>query len=171
MKHIKYMLGALALAVVVGSLVIGIAQQGKGEGRTSQGDGQMERGGPPPPGRPHGGFHPRMLERLNLSEAQMTEIRALHEKARTDSEQYFAQMKTVHEQLKTIVESGTFNEEQARALLADKAKVETEMEIIRLRTDAAIYSKLSAEQKAQLAQLEQERPERHRRGDRGEGKR
>lgn len=168
MKRFRYILPALIIAVAIGSLVIGFAQQGK----QSQADGRMERGGPPPPPGfgPGGGFHPRMLERLNLSEAQETEIRALHEQARTASEQYFEQMKTTHEQLKAIVQAGTFNEEQARQLLADKAKVSTELEIIRLRTDSAIYNKLTAEQKASLAQLEQEFPGGHPKGDRGEGR-
>jgi Spy/CpxP family protein refolding chaperone len=169
MKHLKYMFGALLLAAVVGSLVIGFGQQGKGDSRGPRPDGEMGRGGPPPHGGP-GGFHPRMLEQLNLSEAQATEIRALHEQARTASEQYFEQMKSVHEQLKALSQAATFNEEQARALLAEKAKVSTELELIRLRTDSAIYNKLTAEQKASLTQFEQEHPGFHRKGGRGEGR-
>ena len=168
MKHLKYMFGALLLAAVVGSLVIGFGQQGKGDLRGPRPDGEMGRGGPRHGGP--GGFHPRMLEQLNLSEAQATEIRALHEQARTASEQYFEQMKTVHEQLKALSQAATFNEEQARALLAEKAKVSTELELIRLRTDSAIYNKLTAEQKASLTQLEQEHPGFHRKGGRGEGR-
>lgn len=167
MKHLKYMLGALVLAAVVGSLVIGFAQQGKNDSRGPRPDGEMGRGGPPHGGP--GGLHPRMLERLNLSEAQAAEIRALHEQARTASGQYFEQMKSIHEQLKALTQAAAFNEEQARALLAEKAKVQTELELIRLRTDSAIYNKLTAEQKTGLAQLAEEHPGSHRRGGRGGG--
>ncbi len=166
MKKLRYIIPALIIALAVGSLVIGFAQQGK----RSQADGRMERGGPPPPpGGPRGGLHPHMLERLNLSDAQTEQARALHEKARTDSEKYFEQLKSADEQLKTVVQAASFNEEQARQLLSDKAKAMTELEIIRLRTDSAIYNLLTAEQKTSLAQIEQERPDFHRRGRGPEG--
>ena len=57
-----------------------------------------------------------------------------------------------------MVEGGSFNEENARQILTAKASAMTELEILRLRADAAIFGILTAEQKAQLAQLKEERP-------------
>ena len=163
MKRYVNIFAAFILAMAVGSLVIGFAQQGRGDLKRPGPDGPVGRGGPPP-GGPRGGLHPRLLERLNLSDAQMQQARALHEQARTDSEKYFEQLESADEQLKAVVQAASFNEEQARQLLADKAKALTELEMIRLRTDSAVYNLLTAEQKTSLAQLEQELPDFHRRG-------
>ncbi|MGC2238937.1 MAG: hypothetical protein WA584_22470 [Pyrinomonadaceae bacterium] len=57
------------------------------------------------------------------------------------------------------VESGNFNEEKARQILSTKWQAQTEMEIIRLRSDAAILNLLTTEQKTQLAGLKEKRPQ------------
>ncbi len=57
-----------------------------------------------------------------------------------------------------MIESGSFNEEKARQILTAKSSAMTELELIRLRTDAAIFSILTTDQKAQFARLKTERP-------------
>jgi Spy/CpxP family protein refolding chaperone len=104
------------------------------------------------------GLHPQMLEELNLSDQQKQQIRVFVDKARSDSEQYFEEMKASDAQLRILVESGNFSEEKARQILNNKSQIVTEMEIIRLRADAAILNLLTAEQKTRLAQLRERRP-------------
>lgn len=114
---------------------------------------------PPPPPPPPGAFNPRVLEQLNLSDEQKEQIHRTLENAHQTAEQFHEQMRAVHEQLKTIVESANFNEAQARQLLAKKAQAETELDIIRLRTDNAIFNLLTVDQKARFEQIKRERPE------------
>lgn len=154
---------ALAFMFTIGSLIVGFAQQGRSGGRQFQPGAQVNGDVPPPPppmppppGGAPGGLHPRLLEQLNLSDAQKEQVRSLHESARTSAQQYFEQVRAADEQLRTITEAATFNEAQARQLLAAKSQAMTELEIIRLRTDSAVYNLLTAEQKASLEQLKQE---------------
>ncbi len=173
MKIFRIIFAAFVLATVAGSLTLMFGQSRNNAGRT-QSDGQTESGGrqrPDGPPMPHDGLDGRMLRELNLSDAQKEQIKALHESARTASQQFFEQLKAIDAQLRTITQAAAFNEEQARTLLASKAGVMTELELIRLRADSATYNLLTAEQKARLEQLKQERPEFSRGGDRPEGAR
>jgi len=125
------------LAVLIGSLTFAFGQ--------TKTDFPMRGGkdfGAPPP---HG-LHPRLLEQLDLTEAQKEQIGKLHEKSRADSQTHFDKIKVVQEQLKDAVEKGNFDESLVRQIIAQKTQVMTELEIIRLRTDAAIYKTLTAEQ-------------------------
>lgn len=160
MRFIKYILVVFAVAALVGSLTMVFAQKG-----TETGKGQMGGRRPDGPPMPPRGFNPRMFEELNLTDEQKTQIKTLHENARTASEQYFEKLKGSREQIKAIVQAQTFNEEQARQILSAKAQAETELEIIHLRTESAIYNLLTAEQKTKLAELEKNRPEFRRGGD------
>ena len=105
------------------------------------------------------GLNPRLLEQLNLTDAQKKQIRTLEDNARAASQTYFEKLMVAQEQLKDITEAESFDEAQARQLLKTKAEIQTELEIIRLRTDSAIFNILTAEQIAQLKLLKQQRPE------------
>ena len=154
MKRFRFLFTAFALALLVGSLTFMFAQSK----RISRNADMGAPDGRPPMGR-HGhgdGLDMHMLRELNLTTEQQEQIKALHEAAHTASQQYFDQLKTIDEQLKTVTEAATFNEEQARQLLADKSKVMVELEVIHLRTESAVYNKLTAEQKTKLEQLKQQ---------------
>ncbi len=162
MKSYKTLILAAAFALCAAiSLTIVYAQSSK-----DRPDFQMNGrdGAPHPPPPPGGGLHPRMLSRLNLTDAQKEQIRNLHEGARTASEAHMEKARAAQDQLKAVVEAATFDEAAARSLLAVKSQAMIEMDVIRLRTDSAIYNLLTAEQKTQLEKLKQERPEFHRRG-------
>ncbi len=136
------------LAVLIGSLTFAYGQ--------TKNDFPMRGGkdfGAPP------GLHPRLLEQLDLTDAQKEQIGKLHEESRADSQTHFDKIKVVQEQLKGAVEKGNFNESLVRQIIAQKTQAMTELEIIRLRTDAAIYKILTAEQIARLRVLEKQRPE------------
>jgi len=80
------------------------------------------------------------------------------ENARTASTQYHEQMMANHGATKAIVEDPNFNEAAARQLIAKKTQLMTELNLIRLRTDNAIYNLLTADQKARFEQVKRERP-------------
>lgn len=161
MKSLRKITVVLVLAVLAGSLTVMLAQSKNNSVKSG-----LERGAGVPP--PRGAFHPRLLEQLNLTDGQKTQFRELHENARAASEQHFTALNNARTQLKAVVEGASFNEEQARQILAAKNQAETELEIIRLRTDSAVYNLLTAEQKAKLVELEQQRPMRGGKGRRGD---
>lgn len=154
MKNYIKLFAPLTMAILIGSLTFIFAQTKTNNfGDPNAGD-RKERRMPPP-----NGLDPRLLEQLNLTDAQKEQIQALEINSRDAAKGNFEKVRGFDEQLKTPVESGNFNEDQARQILSDKAKAMTEMEIVRLRTDAAVFKILTTEQKAQLEQLKQQRPD------------
>lgn len=147
----------VVLAILVGSLTFVFAQSRK-DGQFPKGEGR-EGFRPPLPDRAMGGIPSFALEKLNLTDAQKEQIKTLEENSRTASKNNFEQIRTYDEQLKTMLDGGIFDEDQARQILTGKAQIMTEMQIARLKTDFAIRNILTAEQKAQLETLKQQRPE------------
>ena len=94
-----------------------------------------------------------LFARLDLSDAQKEQIKALHEKARADAATYAEQLKPIRESLRAAVEAKTFDEAAVRALLAKEAQIMTDLNVIRTRAENAAYNLLTAEQKTKLAEL------------------
>lgn len=160
MKNYLKIFVPFTLAIILGSLTFAIAQTKQPTDGKIKTDGRGERPMSPPRGGGRGfGLHPRMLEQLNLTDAQKEQIEAIHTASRGASKENFDKIRTADEQLRTIIESGAFDEAQARTILTTKSEAMIETEIQRLRTDAAIIKILTAEQKTQLEQLKNERPE------------
>ncbi len=99
---------------------------------------------------------PHIIEQLNLTDAQKEQIQSLEQGSRDSSKVYFDTIRASDEQLRSLSDSGNFNETGARQILNTKSQALIEMEIIHLRTDAAILKILTAEQKAQLEKLKQQ---------------
>lgn len=165
MKNYIKIFVPLTLAILIGSLTFAFAQTSPNADGKSRTDGRGKRPMPPPGGGGGMNLHPRMLEQLNLTDAQKEQINAIQTASRDVSKDNFDKVRGYDEQLKTLVEGGSFDEAQARTILNAKAQLMVEHDLVRLRTDAAIYKILTAEQKAQLEQLKQQRPEPPPRGD------
>lgn len=146
------------IALLFGALTITFAQNGKTKTNQMPDGDRPERRMPPPEGR-GGGLHPGTLERLDLTDEQKQQIEAIHAASREASKANFDKMRGFDEQLRKAIEGGNFDEAQTRQILTEKAQVQIELEISRLRADAAVLKILTAEQKAQLEQLKQERRE------------
>lgn len=153
-QYIKIFL-PVGLVIIIGSLTLIYAQTKRGDGQFPDGD---KRGFRPPPGMMGGGFPPQVLDKLGLSDQQKEQIKNLEENSRTASKAYFDKLKGFDDQLRTLADSESFNEDQARQILTNKAQVMTELELIRIKNGIAIKNLLTAEQKTQLEQLKQERP-------------
>ena len=149
-SHIKIFV-PFALAILIGSLTFAFAQSSGNDFSNPKTDGGKERHMPP------NGLHPRILEELNLTDAQKEQIAAIQTSCRNASKENFDKIRTADEQLRNLVEGENFNEEQARTILTTKAQAMTELEIVRLRADVAILKVLTAEQKTQIEQLKQQR--------------
>ncbi|MET0622328.1 MAG: Spy/CpxP family protein refolding chaperone [Pyrinomonadaceae bacterium] len=171
--------GGLALAAGIALTgVVGVAQQqqpaqGDGQGRAERPwgreGGEGRRGG----GR-RGGFGPfggRMAERLNLTEAQLEQMRQIEERYRaTFKAQHDRQGGERRDRLDPFA-GGVFDESAVRAAAQARANAQVEREVAQARMMHEMYNVLTAEQKAQLETIRQQREERGRdfrtrRGDR-----
>lgn len=153
----------VGVAIVIGSLTFVFAQTKTepSNGRFPNGDQrEFARIPPPPPfGPAPGAIDPRMFAELDLTDAQQTAIRALMDNARTASGVYFEKLRVVEAQLGDTTGSEAFDEAAARQLLKTRGEIQTEIEIIRLKTDSAIRNLLTAEQLARLDLLKSRRPD------------
>lgn len=142
-----------AAAVLLGSMTISFAQT-KTETKPFGKGRHGEFGKIPPPN----GFNPRIFEQLDLTDAQKTQIQTLMENSRTASQAYFEKLRAFDDRLRGLAESEAFDEAQARQILRSKADVQIELDLIRLKTDAAVYDLLTAEQIAKFDLLKSQRP-------------
>lgn len=143
-----------AAAILLGSLTFAFAQT-KTETKPFGKGGRGGFGKMPPPN----GLNPRIFEQLDLTAVQKTQIQSLMENSRNSSQAYFEKLRAFDEQLKGLAESEAFDEAQARQILRSKSDVQIELDLIRLKTDAAVYDLLTAEQIAKINLLKSQRPE------------
>ncbi len=175
MKQLTKIGYAVAAVVVTIGLAAGAYAQ-----NTNGGPGPfMGRGGPPPggrfggpggrgPGGPLGPLGP-MLERLNLSDAQKDQVKAIVESHRDEMRSAGDRARTAHEALDAAINADTFDEATIRARSNDVAAVDADMVVMQARLRSEVFQILTPDQKAQAKQLQAERP--HGRGDRGRGPR
>lgn len=146
-KH--YFLIALLLALV--TFVIAQPPQGQG----------------PRGGRPDGPPGPeRLAQLLGLTEAQKTQIKAIHEQAETAAKPLHDQLAPLHEQMETLTHAATFDAAAVRVLLTKLSALEVELEFIHTRAENAIFNLYTPEQKAKLEALHKMMEERGPRGSR-----
>ena len=116
---------------------------------------------PPPPGRGGPGLD-RLIFDLDLTQAQIEQVKTLRDAARSASQPYEEQMRKADESIRAAVESGTFDEDAVRALAAGQSKAMIELRVIQARTDAGILKLLTAEQREALKNMRPPRPGRGR---------
>lgn len=130
-----------------------------------------EPGPPPPPPPAHEDMHgmheraglsdcqhaPRFLHGLKLSEAQRDQIfNILHAQAPAMRDQ-FKQMRRTHEALAALAMAPQFDENKARQLAAEHAKVMATLGLMRTRTEHEIFKVLTPAQQQQVRQREAQR--------------
>ena len=159
----------IALALMLGSLTYMFAQSSDTSSSKPLTEAQTDFGPPPPggfrggpsghggPGGP-GGFTPMLLDQLSLSDTQKEQVRAYESAARETSKEHFSRITAADEQLRLMVDSGTFTDARARPIVKAKSNAMAELELIRLGTEASIQQLLTTEQKTQLVQLKGKRP-------------
>ena len=159
MKNKLSIFAPVVFAIIIGSMTFIFAQTNSQTTGQFPGDGKGFR--PPPMDGPggRGGIPPQVLDKLNLTDAQKQQIKTLMDNARTASKSQFDKLRGFDDELKTVADAASFNEDAARQILTAKAQVMTELEIVHLKTDIAIKNILTAEQKTQLEQLKLQRPD------------
>jgi Spy/CpxP family protein refolding chaperone len=112
-----------------------------------------EPGGPPPFGPPI----ERMARDLNLTDEQLSQVKAIFDAQRTVTQPLMKQMGEYRKQLDAATANGQFNEEQVRAIAQQQAQTTAQLTVENERTKAKIYNILTPEQRELAKQL----PHRH----------
>lgn len=112
-----------------------------------------QQGPPPPPHGGPGGFGLRLLDQLNLTDEQQTQINALLDAQRTDAQPIHEELMQAREALRTAAEAGTFDDEEVTAQAVIVGQATAELTIRQTRTEWSIYQLLTPEQRTKLAEL------------------
>lgn len=116
---------------------------------------------PPPPMHHHGwgmgdghmiGFWAR---KLNLTDEQKTQMKAVLQKEHPTMRPLFHQEHEIEMQLRQYAQ-GTFDEAKVRGLATQKAQVDAELTVQKTRIHNELYQLLTPEQQTQLKQMQAE---------------
>ncbi|MCS6804142.1 MAG: Spy/CpxP family protein refolding chaperone [Acidobacteriota bacterium] len=113
-----------------------------------------------PGGRRHRRLAARIARRLDLTEAQKEQIKAIHQAEKQTIKPLLDQLQAIHRQLRAMTGSEPFNEAQVRALAEQKAKVIAELTVARERIKSKVMAVLTPEQRAKLNQMRERARER-----------
>ena len=145
MKSIRSRFLIAALAVAVGSIVA---------------KAQTEDAPPAPPMHEHGhefGMGGHMMgffsQKLNLTEDQKTQMKAVMEKEHPAMKPLFQQERQIDQQLRQYVQ-GTYDEAKVRALANQKAQIEAELTVSHTRVHNQMYQLLTPDQQSKLKEME-----------------
>jgi len=146
-KAIRFRLLIAFLAVLMGSVIA--------KSQTA------EETAPAPPMHGHGmrmgmgmeGHLHFLAAKLNLSDDQKTQMKAIMEKEKPTIQPLHQQEQQVDQQLRQYVE-GSFDQARVTALAAQKAQIQAALTVEHTRMHNELYQLLTTDQKAQLKQME-----------------
>lgn len=153
MKKITVTFLAIALVAIGAIFAIGQSKDKSFEGRRDFGN----RGGKSHFGGRRGGHMAgRLFKKLDLTDAQKEQMKAIGKQSHENMKPIMDQMRTNRETLQNLSE-GTFDEAQVQAIAAQQGTLTAQLIVEKERTKAAMYSLLTAEQKAKAAELKAQR--------------
>ena len=146
MKSIRFRLMIAALAVLFSTA---IAKSQTADATTA-----------PPPMHMHefgmgGPLMGRLAQKLNITDDQKTQMKAVLQKERPTVEPLIQQEHQIDTQLRQYVE-GTFDQSKVQALAAQKAQIQIQLTVQQTRIHNELYQLLTPDQQSQLKQMEAE---------------
>jgi Spy/CpxP family protein refolding chaperone len=134
-------------ALITVAVVFAVAQEGP----------QQPRQPPPPP--PPMGIPPieHLAKALNLTDAQVTELKPFLDAERPTVETLMRKIGDLHKQLDDATRDGHFDEAQVRGLATQIAQAEADLTVEHERMRAKLFNMLTPEQRTRMEEL-------HRRG-------
>ena len=149
-------MGILALVVALGGgsyMTSELHAQGPGARTGVRGGGPGRPGGRGGPmnGGPLGDL---MLRRLDLSEAQRSQVKQVLDTHKDEGQALGERARTAHRALEAAITADTLNEGAVRAAATEVGNVDADMAVERARIHAEVLQVLTAEQKAQLKKLQ-----------------
>ena len=152
MKHRNLILTTL-LAVslaTAGIVTVGYAGPHCGERSGAYGEGR---------GHSEGRHDPlqRLMQQVDLTDAQQSEIKSIIETRRTDTENVRQQLLDSRKAMRSLVTGSDYNIEKVRELADQQAKLRAELTVARIDTMHQSLQVLTAEQQDKLAKLREQR--------------
>jgi len=98
--------------------------------------------------------------RLNLTDAQRSQMKQIMQQERPTIKPLMQQLSQSHQQLTQLELSGTFDENAVRNLASQQAQTMTELTVERARLASQMFNLLTPDQKTQLNQMIAERQQR-----------
>ena len=113
----------------------------------------------------HGGmFGDHMIaffaHRLDLSDAQQAQMKDILAKEKPGLKPLFQELAQAHHQMRTLEESGNFDEAQVRALAAQQSQTITELIVQKARIESEMLQVLDPDQKAKFKAFMDQREQR-----------
>jgi periplasmic protein CpxP/Spy len=94
-----------------------------------------------------------MTDILDLTDAQQTQIKQIHENAKPAMQPLLDQERQSHQALMQLITSGSFTEAAAKKILDQESAVHEQMTLQHAQLAAQAYQLLTPEQKTKLAQV------------------
>jgi Spy/CpxP family protein refolding chaperone len=138
----KATIAILAIAVLVFGGIFIFAQKGKRDRMGGQGFG----------GR---GFL-RMAEKLNLTDEQKTQVKAIVEDSKKRVKPLMEAMRENHKQAENLGIDGVFNEEQVNQIAGSQSETMKQLFIEKEKTKAQIFAVLTPEQRTEAAKMKEQ---------------
>jgi protein CpxP len=162
-KRLGFSIAAAALAVGLAGGTYAAGQnsssaQGPGDraGRFGGPGGLMGRGGRGGPGGPMGMLPPRMLQRLDLTDAQKERVRTIVDSHRDEMKAIADRAMKARLALEAAVTGDTFDEAAVRTRAADVATIDTDAAVSRARVFNEVYQILTPDQQSKLKEIQAE---------------
>ena len=157
-KRLGLLAGAALLAASLGSAYVS-AQDNSGGAGPFKGRGGHDRfGGPGRPGGPGGpggtGGMGLPLQRLNLTEAQRDQVKAVFDSHQEDMKDLGDKMRTARKALQAAVSADQFDDATIRARSADVAVVEADMAVLGARIRSEVWQLLTPAQQKEAKSLQ-----------------
>ncbi|MGD8383895.1 MAG: Spy/CpxP family protein refolding chaperone [Lysobacterales bacterium] len=122
------------------------------------GHGRHHAGGPP--GAPALEHFRHALRKLDLSDQQKTDIKAVMEGLRSDMQPLMKNMRANHEQLRTLVTARNFDKDAVASVAKKEGELATQRIILTSEAMSRMLGYLTDDQRAQLEQMHTQRMQR-----------
>ncbi len=94
-----------------------------------------------------------MFRKLDLTDAQKTQIQGIMKSSRESSKTLRTQSRELRKQLHEATENGQFNESQVQAIAQKQGDLHAKMIVEKQKAKAQMFAVLTSEQKAKLAEM------------------
>jgi protein CpxP len=97
------------------------------------------------------GGNSRLVKTLDLTDAQVTQLKSLRESHKSERKQNKAAMKAIHEQKQALL--ANYSDEKAQAIANELAAMHKERVLTKLQHQQALYAMLDDEQKEKFKEV------------------
>ena len=114
------------------------------------------------PGARRGGdfLGPRMMDMLDLSDAQQTQIKQIYQSGKASLKPLWSQERESHLAMIKLVTSGAFDPAKATAIATQESQVRAQLEVEHAKLAAQAYEVLTTDQKTKLNEFLAKREQR-----------